>query len=550
MASSSSKNWQKPRVVFQPDVHAGMLKGVKQIVGAIRPTLGPFPRIVLYDRTVGKTGRIPELLDDGGTIARRVIQIPGRDADVGAMLVRQVLWTLREEVGDGTATAAVLFQAVYEEGIRYLASGGNAMRLRVHLEQGLREALNVLESMTTGVEGKEELSKLATALVDDPELGKLMGEIFDVIGEYGRLEIRKGKRRGCEREYVEGMYWESGLLSRALITDMGRQRTEQHNAAVLITDLDIEDPRDLVPVLSTCLVEEIEELMIIARKMSDVTVGMLVMSREKGKIKVNVSAAKTPGTALSDQRVALMDMAVLTGGRPLLRGAGDTLRDVKASDLGRARRIWADRRHMGIIGGGGDPRQLREHIAHLRRLYANTSDADERASLQERIGKLMGGSATLYVGGVTETELDYNKEQASRAAEAMRGAMRDGVLPGGGAAFLAVRPMLLERMNQAVEPEERAAYRILARAFEAPIRTLLENTGYEPGEILERLASAGPGYGFDVVKGEVADMNDAGIRDITTVVLAAVRTAVKSAAMALTTDVVVHRANAPQAITT
>jgi chaperonin GroEL len=223
---------------------------------------------------------------------------------------------------------------------------------------------------------------------------------------------------------------------------------------------------------------------------------------------------------------------------------------VKFSELGQARRVWADRHNLGIIGGKGDPRELRAHIANLRRLYANTSDLDDREKLQERIGKLMGGSATLRVGGITKTEQDYNKEQAKRAADAMRGAIREGVLPGGGTALLACRPMLEARMQAASEPEERAAYHILAKAMEAPARALLDNVGYEVGDVFGKLKHAEPGYGFDVVRGEVVDMRDAGILDIATVVKAAVRHALGSAALALTTDVVVHRAAAPEALHT
>lgn len=555
MAKKPEK-WQRPRVDFQPAVHRGMLRGIEQIVSAVRPTLGPLPRVVLYDQTIGSSARTPEYLDDGGTIARRIIQIRGRNADVGAMLIRNVLWTLREDVGDGTATAAVILEAAYRGGVRYLASGGNAMRLRTFLDRGLREILAELDGMASRVEGKDALTRLAQVVTGDAELGKLMGEIFDIIGEYGRLEIRKGQSRGYDREYVEGMYWSGGLLSRVQITNVERQRAELENAAILMSDLDIEDPRDLIPAFTACVQAGITDLAIICRKMSDVTMGMLMMNREKGKIKLNAIGVKTPGVSTTAQRLALIDMAKLTGGRPLVRDAGDSLRRVTIKDLGRARRVWADRTNLGIIGGKGDPRELRRHIAQLRESYAKAADRDDREDLQERIGKLLGGSATLYVGGITKTEQDYNKEQAQRAADAMRGAIREGVLPGGGAALLACRPMLAAKMADSREPEERAAYRILIEAMEAPARVLLQNTGYEPGEVLGQLtdAEAGTlpeaGYGFDVVKGEVAHMPSAGILDITTVVKAAVRTAVASAAMALSTDVVVHRAKAPEALST
>ncbi len=549
MTKKQSK-WQKAKVVFQPQVHQGMQAGIDQIVDAIRPTLGPFPRIVLYDRTVGKEGKTPELLDDGGTIARRVIQIAGRDADVGAMLVRHMLWRLREEVGDGTATAAVLFDTVYDEGLRYLASGGNAMRLRTHLEAGLRVVLDALDAMAYKLEGKEELGKLAERISRDEELGELLGEIFDIIGEYGRLEIRNGQSRRYSREYVEGMYWDGGLLSRAMITDVARQRAELENAAVLITDLDIEDPRDLIPTLKICVQQGTEALAIIARHMSDTAVGLLMANKKQERIKLDVLAAKTPGTTASRQRDALTDMAVLTRGRALHRSAGDTLRKVKPRDLGQVRRIWADKNNLGIIGGKADPRELRRHIAELRALHHNTTDMDERRDVQARIGKLLGGSATLRVGGITKTELDYNKEQAQRAADAMRGAMREGVVPGGGVALLACCPDLRSRMDVMDESEARAAYHILLQAMEAPLRALLENAGEEPGSVMGQIRSAGPGFGYDVVKGEIVDVHEAGILDVTSVIKAAARSAVSTAAMALTTDVLIHRASAPESLTT
>lgn len=542
--------WQKPQVVFQPQVHLGMQVGMDKIINAVRPTLGPFPRVVMYDTTVGSTGRLPEVLDDGGTIARRIIQIHGRDADVGAMLIRNVLWRLREEVGDGTATAAVLFQSVYHEGVRYLASGGNAMRLRRFLEQGTEEIIAALDPLAHQIEGKEALTRLATHLCRDPKLGKLFGEIFDIIGEYGRLEIRTSDSREYDREYVEGMYWEGGILSRAMVTDAARQRTDLENAAILMTDLSVEDPRELVAVLSLAVRANIENLLIITPKMSETTLATILANKKQGRIKVNIVAAKTPGVGVDVQRNSLMDMAVLTGGRPLYKTAGATLREVQLQDLGRARRVWVDRSFVGIIGGRGDPRVLRRHIAELRAVFARTTDPEEREKVQERIGKLLGGSATLRVGGLTKTEQEFNKELAQRTADALRGAMREGVVPGGGAALLACVADLQARARQSEDGDEQAAYRILARAMQAPTRALLENAGYDPSEVLAQLRGLPAGHGFDVLSGNVVDMVEAGIVDVTTVVKAAVRSAISGAAMALTTDVLVHRANAPEALAT
>ena len=550
MAKSKSKRWQTPQVVFQPEVHQGIQRGVDQIVNTIRPTLGPLPRMVMYDPTLGAKGRVPEILDDGGTIARRIIQIKDRDEDVGAMLIRQMLWSLREEVGDGTATAALLFQAVYAEGLRYLASGGNAMRLRRYLDSGMRVILDQLDGMVFRVEGKEDLGKLAGHVCRDPALGRMFGEIFDIIGEFGRLEIRSSDSREYDREYVEGMYWDSGFLSRSFITNIERQRVELDNPAILLTDLPIEDARDMIPVLATSVKQGIENLVIICSKISDVAIGVLNLNRQQGHIKVNVVAAKTPGFGAEGQRAALTDLAILTGGKAFFGAAGATLRSARAEHLGYARRIWMDRNFTGVVGGRGDARRLREHIASLRRAFEANEEPEAREKIRERIGKLLGGAATLRVGGTTNTEQEFNKELAKRTAEAMRGAMREGVVPGGGIALRACRPALRALRMSTNDPDEQAAFRILETALEAPTRALLENAGVVPGEVYAELNAACPECGYDVLRREIVNMREAGIVDIATVVKAAVRSAVSMAAIALTTDVVVHRAAAPEAFAT
>jgi chaperonin GroEL len=544
--SKKKPQWQKPGVVFQPQVHTALKTGIDSIVNAISPTLGPTPRLVLYDLTVGTTGRLPELLDNGGLIARRILQIPDRDADVGAMLLRHTIWRQHEEVGDGTATTAVMFQAIYNEGIRFIVAGGNAMRLRVHLERGLRVILDELATMTSHIYGKERLARLAETICYDNALAKILGEIFDIIGEYGRLEIRSSQSRSIEREYVEGMYWDSGLLSRAMATDQGRMRAELENPAVLLTNFDIEDPRDLIPALAITLSKGIDGLIVVARKMSDTVLGLIATNQQQKRIKATVVGVKTPGIAITDQRAAVMDMAILTGGHPFLDMSGEKLKNLKPEDLGYARRVWANKDHTGIIGGKGDPRKLRKHIAGLRASYNIIADPRERETLQGRIGKLMGGSATLYIGGSTKPEIDFNKELAKRTADAMRGAMREGVVPGGGVALLNCRSALEKRLAEADELEARAAYRILLSAIEAPIRTLMQNAGIEPGVMFADIIAAGPGYGVDVKTGKVVHMAESGILDAASVVKTTAINTIKTAALALTTDVVVHRRNPPE----
>ncbi len=524
-------------VVFQPDAYLGLQRGINQIANAVRPTLGPRPRLVAIAHPLRH--RPPELLDNGATIARRIIQLPDRDADMGAMYIRHVLMHVHEQAGDGTATAAVLLQSVYNQGVRYIVAGGNPMGLRRYLEQGTRAILTELANMTIYPQGQEQLTQIAETICYDSPMAKLIGEIFSVIGEYGRLEIRTGRGRDLEREYIEGMYWDIGLLSRDMITDRALPRTEMDDAAILISDLRIEDPGQLVPVISMAMQAQCSSLLVIAQELSEKANALLLANSKPGKFQI--AAVKTPGRDALDRGMALLDMAMLTGGHPFLISVGQaTLNGIKPEDLGRARKIWADYYSFGIIGGKGEPRALRKHIADLRAALKLAKDAEVRQQLQQRIGKLLSGSAILWVGGATETEIAVREELAKRTAEAMRRAIMEGILPGGGVSLLACRPALQRMLNRSTDSDERAAYTMLLEALEEPMRTLLANAGYNPSEIMAQIVQAGPGYGLDVNTGQVVDMAQAGIFDVAAAQRTAVQSAVAGAALALTTSVLVH----------
>ena len=532
---------QTPSVIFQPRTYQGMLGGIDKLVALIRPTLGPVHRTVVIEKE-SKIGK-PELLDDGAVIARRIIQLPNRDEDMGAMYLRQLLWNLHETAGDGTATAALIFHTIYKEGLKYIANGGNGMLLREILEKATPFILGELESMTFTLEGKEQLARLAETICYDPELARMLGEIFDIIGEFGRLEIRAGQGRSMQREYVEGMYWHGPIFSREMMPDPLAGRVQLEDAAILMSDLEITDPQIMLQILETAVAANVKSLLLVARTISAQDLALLLLKPNQEKIRV--IAAKTPGLSIDDHREGLEDLAKLTGGRPFLQAAGDNLLNIQASYFGFARRAWADHEYFGISGGKGDPRQLRQHIAALRVAFANSDDPQARKRLQERIGKLLSGSAVLWIGDPSPIAAQARKELAERTAEAMRGAMHSGVLPGGGLALLACKPFLLERYHQAVDPDERAAYRILARAVEAPIRALLHNAGAEPVEILAQITAAGRGCGYDVIQRKIVNMAEAGIVDSAAVVREAAYRAIHGAALALTVDVLIHRANPP-----
>ncbi len=532
------------RVIFMPRAGLAMQAGMNQIINLVRPTLGPLPRMVLNDLGLG---RLPELLDSGGVIARRVIQVADRDEDMGAMFARHMLWRQHQRCGDGTVTAGVIFQTIYNEGLRYLAEGGNPMLLRARLLAGAEIILAELQGMTTVLEGKQDLARLAETICYDAELAKILGEVFDIIGSYGRLEVRSGHARQVEREYIEGMYWDGGFFSREMADPLS-VRANLENPAICMTNLNFDEPADLVPVLELALQNQIQTVLLTARSLTDRANAVLLAKANREKVRVVV--VKLPGARIDEQLAALEDMARLTGGRPLLEEIGSQVSALRLEDFGRARKAWAEKDFFGISGGKGDKRQLRQHMQALRSAYEREEEADQRVRLRERIGRLMGGAATVHVGGPSPLEISARKELAERTAEAMRGAMIDGVLPGGGAALLACRPALLRRLEQAADDEERAACRILILALEEPARTIIHNAGFKPDKVMAQVDAAGPGAAFDVRSRRVQQMADAGIYDSAAVVRNAVLSAVNSAALGLTTEVLVHLKNPPQVMET
>lgn len=541
-------DFQRPDVVFQPEVRQGMQAGINLIADAIRPTLGPLPRSVAIEH-IGQSNKLPELLDSGGTIARRVVQVKGRDRDVGAMFLRHVLWELQEKAGDGTATAAVIFQSIFNQGARYIVTGGgNAMRMRAAFDRCVPLLLAELERQTVHLQGKDQLAGLAASIAKDLPLAKLLGEIFDIIGEFGRLEIRSGRSQELEREYVEGIYWDGGWFSRDFLNNPQLLRAETEAPRLLVSDLEINDPLDLVPLLKLCVENQVKELVVVSSTFSDRVMGLLELNKDK----LHVIAVKAPESTGPKRQASLEDLAALTGAQVLAKATGDSLAKVRLEHLGRARRVWANREFFGVVAGQGDPRVLRGHIATLRQAYAAASDKEARKFLLERIGRLMGGTATLWVGDISPSAVDLRKALAERAAEAMRGAMREGVVPGGGAALLDCRAVLEPLLHATQDPDEKAAYRILMRALEAPARAIWQNAGFDDVEIMADLRRADPagGTGFDVLNRRMARMAEAGIWDAASVVKAAVHAAVAGAALALTTDVVVHRRRPPESMDT
>jgi chaperonin GroEL len=544
---SNKADLRQPRVTFQPQVFQGIQAGINMIASVLRPTLGPLPRNVAITRTVGRNA--PEILDNGGAIARRIIAIPDRDQDVGAMLIRHVLWRMYQDSGDGVTTTAVIFQSIFNQGVRYLsAGGGNAMQLRNGLENCLPIVLDALRGFTVPLNGRELITQVAEGICQgDSELAGMLGEIFDIAGAYGTVQVQASNQRKLEREFIEGMYWpNSGWISSIFQTDPIRHRTIMDDAAILISDIPVHSPAQLLPALEIAAKAKIPNLVVLALNMSDEAIGLLVTNRERKVI--GTLAVKTPLLDILGRQEALEDMALLTGGKFMVEAAGERLEDVTFEHFGRARRVWATNERFGIIGGKGDPRLVREHVKMLK-LRLSHLQGEAREKVIQRIGRMLGGAAFLYVGGNTETAIQTRLEVAERSVVTLRSALDGGVVPGGGAALVHCQRVLeqAERQyklagttNDSLD-EQIIALRIIRRSLEAPLRTIAQNGGYHPATIVGRVQQAPDNQGFDVRTGQVTCLQNVGILDPLQVVGNALELAIHGAALALTTDVIVHR---------
>ena len=524
-----------PKVIHEPRTKAALRRGIATLGNAIRPTLGPLPR-----RLVAQNQTKFELLDDGGIIARRIIALADQEDDVGAMLLRQVLWQARQQVGDGAATTAVLYESVYNEGLRFIAAGANPMRLRASLEALLPQATGDLLAQARILSDAKALEGIAFSVCYDEEMAAVLGEAIDTVGRYGQVDIRAGHGRGMAHNYVDGAYWKGGVQSKEMLRGSARRVTEMAEAAILVTDLDIEEARELIPLMQLALRRGINKLLLVVKSISEKGISVLIDDRLTSKIQTVV--VKIEAFHPEDLLQAGRDIALLTGGNPIFEAAKSTLEDVTADDFGYARWVWADDKNFGFAGGAGDPIKLRRQARKLRRAYAKTQDDDDRERLLQRLGKFNGGLATVHVGGIADDEIKQRKEQAERTVRALRQALAHGVIPGGGLSLWNCGRGLRDAASEQESLEARAARQILATALAAPMRCLLENAGYEASELLAQLPEYPCGFGFDVMRGEFVDMAAAGIFDVAQVQAEALRRAVSSAALALTIDVLVlHR---------
>ncbi len=524
-----------PGVVFQPSAQQTMQRGIHKLTSLISPTLGPVSRTVAHQ----KHNDI-ELLDKAALIARRMIELPNRHENVGAMYLRHMVWQLYEEHGDGTATAAVLFKTLYDEGLRSLTAGADAGKLRHYLEQALLVMLERLSSLTKPICTEAELQGIARSVCADEKLASLLGTQLSILGEFGKLELRNGGREH-DWSFIEGNYWKGGVLSKRQLEGLPDARIELEDVGILATDFDLDDPRSLPPILKLALAKGFSKLVIVAKTASESVISFIKSPQLLAQIEVIL--VKQEGFSQAETSANQQDLCALLGGYPVVSLGAKTLPKVRSDDFGSARLVWADQHHAGFIGAKGDPVALASHVESLKTAFHASSDAKARKILRQRLNNLMGGAITLWLGGASKREMEQAKESAQQTEASLRSALEQGVIVGAGTAFLACRALLCAKAQDCLSFEEQQSYKILLKAIESPLRTMLENAGLEPAEVIEKLKYAKENTGFDIRTQTYVNVYVSGLLDVANVQKAALRYAVKSAALALTIEAVVFKKN-------
>jgi chaperonin GroEL len=509
-----------------------MCRGVDQLAHLLAATLGPTRGLVMVDRG----SRAPELLSDSGMIARRVIELPRRADDIGAMTLRHAVWAVRERCGDGGATTAVLARALVRKAARRVAAGFDPMLMRRGMEQATTAAIGALEAQARPALGAELLARLATSITGDVELSKLLGEMFDVLGPGAALTIEPYAAPYLEREYLDGGRWEARSASRMLLPHEHGDLVLD-NVRVAVVDQDVTTLEQVRPLLELAVSSGREPLLLVARKISGEALGTLVLNHANGAL--SIGALELTNTGFVSEEID--DLALLCGARLLSDVADRPLRQVALGDLGRARKALLSRGKLTILGGAGDKASVRERIAQVRRRLSKLGRTDaEWARLRMRAACLAGGIGVLKIGAYTQSEREIRYELANKAVRALELAVEQGVVPGGGVAYLDAIPAALAAREQCASEHEAEGAALLAAALAAPFHQIVRNHGLVPPAVaLDAVRRLGPGHGFDALSGTYVCMAETGVLDALASTRAALESAASAAGTIMTTEVLV-----------
>lgn len=515
------------KLLFKGAAREKILRGASLLADAVRVTLGPKSKCVLIERKFGR----PLVCNDGVTIAKEV-ELPDPDENMGAQMLREAAERTGDVVGDGTSTATILAHAIFAEGLKNVAAGASAIDLKRGLDRGLLAAVAAVRELSRPVETHQETVNVAALSAhNDESIGVFVAEAVEKVGKEGVVSIEEAKGTETSIEIVEGMQFDRGFLSPYFVSDTEKMVAALDDPYILLYDKRLSHSKDLVPLLEQ-VVKAQSSLLIIAEDIDPDALAMLVLNKLRGVIAC--AAVKAPG--YGDRRKAIMDdIGILTGGQFLAEELGMKLDSVLLKDLGRAKRVVIDKDNTTIIGGAGSKTSIQDRCKDLRRqIEKSTSDYDKE-KLQERLAKLSGGVAVIRVGAPSEAEMKNRKEAFDDAISATKAALAEGIVPGGGRALL-YAVSALEKLEADCDGDERTGLRILRLALESPTRQIAENSGFDPGVVVDRTRSQPKTSGFDAAKGTYVNLLDAGIVDPTKVVRVALENAVSVAGVLLLTE--------------
>ncbi|MDQ0221369.1 chaperonin GroEL [Peribacillus cavernae] len=514
-------------IKFSEEARRSMLRGVDALANAVKVTLGPKGRNVVLEKKFGS----PLITNDGVTIAKE-IELEDAFENMGAKLVAEVASKTNDVAGDGTTTATVLAQAMIREGLKNVTAGANPMGIRKGIEKAVTAAIEELQAISKPIEGKDSIAQVAAISSSDEEVGQLIAEAMERVGNDGVITIEESKGFTTELDVVEGMQFDRGYASPYMVTDSDKMEAVLENPYILITDKKITNIQEILPVLEQ-VVQQGKPLLMIAEDVEGEALATLVVNKLRGTF--NAVAVKAPG--FGDRRKAMLeDIAALTGGEVITEEVGLDLKSATIESLGRASKIVVSKENTTIIEGAGEPAGIQARVSQIRVQLEETTSEFDREKLQERLAKLAGGVAVIKVGAATETELKERKLRIEDALNSTRAAVEEGIVAGGGTALLNVYNKVASIQ---AEGDQATGVNIVLRAIEEPVRQIAHNAGLEGSVIVERLKHEAVGTGFNAATGEWVNMIEAGIVDPTKVTRSALQNAGSVAAMLLTTEAVV-----------
>ncbi|MGH2424974.1 MAG: chaperonin GroEL [bacterium] len=514
-------------LLYDEEARRALERGVEKVASAVKVTLGPKGRNVVLEKKWGS----PTITKDGVTVAKE-IELEDPNENMGAQLVKEVASKTNDAAGDGTTTATVLAWAIVRDGLKNVAAGSNPMLLKRGIDKAVEAVVDELKKISITVEGKRDIAHVAGVAANDSEVGDIIADAMDKVGKDGVITIEEGKGIETSVEVVEGMQFDRGYISPYFITDPDKMEGVVEEPYILLTEKKISAARDMVPLMEK-VIRFGKPLVVIGEDVEGEALATLVVNKLRGIL--SSLAVKAPG--YGDRRKSMLgDMAVLTGGKVVSDDIGIKLENVELDMLGRADKVKVDKDNTTLIGGKGDRKDIQGRIAQIKKEMEDTTSDYDREKLQERLAKLSGGVAEIKVGAATETEMKEKKHRFEDALNATKAAVEEGVVPGGGTAYIRALSAL-EKVE--AEEDERIGVNLVRRALEEPARQLAANAGVEGSLIVERLKREGGRTGYNVVTGEYTDMIKAGVPDPTKVVRLALQNAASVAGLLLTTEAIV-----------